>query len=637
MLSENLFPFFLVLVLTLGIGAQWLAWRLKIPSILLLLVFGICLGIWISPDEVLGKLAGTDSSFAPKLLFPIVSLSVAVILFEGGLSLSWSQLGSSAKIVFRLIAVSSVITWILTAALSHYMLGFSWQLAWLLGAILMVTGPTVVGPLLRQIRPNRSTSSILQWEGILIDPVGAVAAVLVFEVVGHSGAMTPVDVIAIVFETLAIGGVLGCLAAALSVIALRRYWVPDFLHGVFFLVIALAAFWLSNYLREESGLVTVTILGICLANQKYISVEHVLEFKEHLRVLLISCLFIVLGSRLQLSSLVEIGWVGIPFVFLLVFLVRPLSVYLGTLGTGWAKNEKTFVGLVAPRGIVAASVASVFGLKLASLNHAADAGGVFEKAGLLVPVTFLTILGTVLVCGLGASPLARWLNLADANPQGVLFAGASRWVREFAKVLQANGIRVALIDTNFGNVSAARMDGLSAKCANVLSEHVQEEQDLSGIGSFLACTPSDEVNTLATMEYMHLFSRAGVFQLPSRGKQHGRWESIPESRRGRTLFQSDLPHEQLESLLDGGGMIKATPLTESFTMGAFRKQHGDDAVVLAVLSSEGKLQFRVASNTLEPSPGDCVLALIPSSSLGGDNRNGDTSESNNSQSSHEAE
>lgn len=622
-MSENLFPFFLVLVLCLGIGAQWLAWRLKIPSILLLLVFGICLGIWISPDEVLGKLAGTDSSFGPKLLFPIVSLSVAVILFEGGLSLSWSQLGSSAKIVFRLIAVSSVVTWILTAALSHYLLGFSWQLAWLLGAILMVTGPTVVGPLLRQIRPNRSTSSILQWEGILIDPVGAVAAVLVFEVVGHAGVMTPVDVIAIVFETLAIGAILGCLAAALSVIALRRYWVPDFLHGVFFLVIALAAFWLSNYLREESGLVTVTILGICLANQKFISVEHVLEFKEHLRVLLISCLFIVLGSRLQLSSLVEIGWVGIPFVLLLVFFIRPLSVYLGTLGTGWAKNERAFVGLVAPRGIVAASVASVFGLKLASLDHGAATGTIFEKAELLVPVTFLTILGTVLVCGLGASPLARWLSLADANPQGVLFAGASRWVREFAKVLQANGIRVALIDTNFGNVSAARVEGLSAKCANVLSEHVQEEQDLSGIGSFLACTPSDEVNTLATMEYMHLFSRSDVFQLASRGKQHGRWESIPESRRGRTLFQSDLPHEHLESLLDAGSTIKATPLTESFTMDAFREQHGDDSIVLAVLSSEGQLQFRVASGTLEPSPGDCVLALIPSSSLGGDNSEGE--------------
>ncbi|GAB5403006.1 MAG: sodium:proton antiporter [Aureliella sp.] len=613
-MSENLFPFFLVLVLTLGISAQWLAWRMKIPSILLLLVFGVCLGIWISPDEVLGELAGTDSSFAPKLLFPIVSLSVAVILFEGGLTLRWNQLGSSAGVVFRLIAVSSLLTWGLTAVLSHYLLGFSWQLAWLLGAILMVTGPTVVGPLLRQIRPNRSTSSILQWEGILIDPVGAVAAVLVFEVVVHSGAMSPVDVIVVVLETLAIGLIAGCAAAALSVLALRKYWVPDFLHGVFFLVVALAAFWGSNWLREESGLVTVTILGICLANQRCVSVEHVLEFKEHLRVLLISCLFIVLGSRLQLSSLAEIGWLGIPFVLLLVFLIRPISVYLGTIGTGWAANERAFVGLVAPRGIVAASVASVFGLKLASLEQVADPGGTFAKAELLVPVTFLTILGTVLVCGLGASPLARRLGLSDANPQGVLFAGASRWVREFALVLQSGGIRVAMIDTNYGNVTAARLEGLTAKCGNVLSEHVQEEQDLSGIGSFLACTPSDEVNTLATMEYMHLFSRAGVFQLPARAKQHERWESIPESRRGRTLFDADLSHKQLESMVEAGGVIKATPLTESFKMEQFREQHGDDAIVLALLSSDGKLQMRVASGGLDPAPGDSVLALIPPSS-----------------------
>lgn len=616
-MHENLFPFFLVLVPLLGIAAQWFAWRLQIPSILLLLGFGLCLGLWNSPDQILADLTGGGSEVGPKLLFPLVSLSVAIILFEGGLTLRWNQLGSGAGAVFRLIGIASLITWGLTVLLAYYLLGFSWQLAWLLGAILMVTGPTVVGPLLRQIRPNRRVSSVLQWEGILIDPVGAVAAVLVFEVITHTDSPSWLAIARIVVETLGIGVLLGCAAAALLVISLRKYWIPDFLHGVFFLVVALAAFWLSNQLRDESGLVTVTILGICLANQSYVSVDHVLEFKEHLRVFLISCLFIVLGSRLQLSALMEIGWWGVPFVLLLIFVVRPLSVFGATLGTQMPWREKMFVGLVAPRGIVAASVASVFGLKLAERSHVGlepEVAAVFEKASLLAPSTFLVILGTVTLCGLGAGPLARWLGLADANPQGILFAGASRWVREVALALRKFDIRVVLIDTNFANVSAARMAGLDAKCGNVLSEHVQEEQDLAGIGSLLAVTASDEVNTLATMEYMHIFARAGVYQLPNRSKSHGRWQSIPENRRGRLLFHADLNYQAIEQMFEQGARPKTTLLTENFTLEQFRTQHGEQAMILFVVDAERRLKIRTVAAPYEPTAGDTLIALVPPAS-----------------------
>ncbi len=600
-----------MLIPLLGVVAQWVAWRLQIPSILLLLGFGLCVGIWISPDNVFAKLTGAGETVGPKILFPIVSLSVAVILFEGGLTLRWSQLGDGAGVVLRLITIGSLITWALTAILSKYLLGFSWQLAWLLGAILMVTGPTVVGPLLRQIRPNRRVSSILQWEGILIDPVGAVAAVLVYEVIAES-SISAFDASLIVFETLMIGIVLGCLGAALLVLALKNYLIPDFLHGVFFLVTALAMFCLSNLLRDESGLVTVTILGICLANQNYVSVEHVLEFKEHLRVLLISCLFIVLGSRLQLSNLAEIGWVGIPFVLLLVAIVRPLSVYIATIGRSWSWQERTFVGAVAPRGIVAASVASVFGLKLADLNAEATLPvDIFSKADLLAPVTFLVILGTVTICGLGAGPLARHFNLADSNPQGILFAGASGWVREIALAIKKLNFRVLLIDTNFGNISAARMAGLEAKCGNILSEYVQEEEDLAGIGSLLAVTPSDELNTLAAMEYVHVFSRANVYQLPSRWKSHARFESLPENRRGRLLFGQDMDYARLESLFEQGAKVKTTAITDNFSFDKFKEIHGNDAIVLFCVDVDRKLKVRSALADLSPTAGDSVIAIVP--------------------------
>ncbi len=612
-LHNQLFPFFLVLIPLLGIIAQWLAWRLQIPSILLLLGFGLCLGFWISPDEVLTKLTTAEENVGPRMLFPIVSLSVAIILFEGGLTLRWSQLGSGAEIVFRLIAFSSIVTWCLTAVIAKYLLGFSWQLAWLLGAILMVTGPTVVGPLLRQIRPNRRVSSVLQWEGILIDPVGAVAAVLVYEIIAHSH-FSLFEIITITTQTLLIGVVLGAVSAVLLVVALRYYLIPDFLHGVSFLVVAIASFWISNVMREESGLVTVTILGICLANQHYVSVEHVLEFKEHLRVLLISCLFIVLGSRLQISDLMEIGWIGIPFVLLLVLVIRPLSVFLATLGSGWDIKEKFFVGAVAPRGIVAAAVASVFGLKLVALGAENGANtAILEKAELLAPVTFMVILGTVTICGLGAGPLARRLGLADANPQGVLFAGAAAWVREVAAALSKYDIRVLLVDTNYGNVAAARMAGLDAKCGNILSEHVQEEQDLAGIGRFFAVTPSDEVNTLAALEYLHVFSRENVYQLASSGKAHGRWQSIPETRRGRMLFASDTNHHVLQDMVDDGAIVKSTTLTESFSMAEFREMHGEDAIVLFCLDAERKLKIRTSTSKYEPVAGETVIALVPNS------------------------
>ena len=600
-----------MLIPLLGIIAQWIAWRLQIPSIILLLGFGLCLGIALSPDAILARLTGGDESVGPKILFPIVSLSVAVILFEGGLTLRWNQLGDGASIVLRMITIGSLTTWALTALLSKYLLGFSWQLAWLLGAILMVTGPTVVGPLLRQIRPNRRVSSILQWEGILIDPLGAVAAVLVYEVIAHA-SFTMMDASIVVLQTLAIGVGLGCLGAILLVLALRYYLIPDFLHGVFFLVVALAAFWISNILREESGLVTVTILGICLANQNYVSVEHVLEFKEHLRVLLISCLFIVLGSRLQLSNLADIGWVGIPFVLVLVVVIRPLSVYLATVGSSWQRKERIFVGAVAPRGIVAASVASVFGLKLAGLNgqpeFAADA---FAKADSLAPVTFLVILGTVTISGLGAGPLARYLGLADSNPQGILFAGASGWVREIALAIKKFNFRVLLIDTNYGNVTAARMAGLDAKCGNILSEYVQEEQDLAGIGNFLAVTPSDELNTLAAMEYVHVFSRAKVYQLGSGAKSHARFESLPENRRGRMLFGSGIDYARLEWLFSKGAKVKTTAITENFSFDDFKEIHGKDAIVLFCVDADRKLRIGSAFTELTPAAGDSVVAVVP--------------------------
>ena len=603
------FLLFLVAVPLLGVLAQWIAWRLQIPSILLLLSFGIALGLVVSPDAILAEVTGADEGVGARLLFPLVSLSVAIILFEGGLTLRWNQIRDSSQVLIRIITVSALLTWLMTALLARHLVGFDWSTAWLLGAVLIVTGPTVVGPLLRQIRPNRRVGSLLQWEAILIDPIGAVAAVLVFEAISQPAGLSVSGVASSVLATLMIGGIVGCGTAILLIHSLKRYWIPDYLHGVLFLVSVLSVFYVSNLIRPESGLVTVTILGLYLANQQSVSVAHVLEFKEHLRVLLISCLFIVLGSRLQPSDLAELGGSGVLFVLILIFVIRPLSVGISLLGSHWTWKEKLFVGLVAPRGIVAASVASVFGLKLAMV---ADHGALQPStADQLAPLTFLVILGTVAVCGLGAGPLARRLNLSDRNPQGILFAGAARWVRELAVVLRRQGIPVLLVDTNYSNVTAAKLAELNAVCGNILSEHLREEQQLSGIGKLLAVTPSDEVNTLATIDYLHLFSRANVYQLVPEGKNGGRWQSIPPHRRGRQLFDQQLTHGELERLFEAGATIKSTTLTESFTMNDFRNTHGGQVIPLFLISREGTLKIRTLNGALEPQAGDRVIAILP--------------------------
>ncbi len=609
-MHEPILPFYLVVVPLLGILAQWIAWRFKIPSILLLLVLGILLGFWKSPDELIAQVADTSPEVAPSILFPIVSLAVAVILFEGGLTLRFKTLADRGTIVLRLVLVASVAAWILIAVAARTILAVGWELAALLGAILIVTGPTVVGPLLRQIRPNRSVSTVLQWEGILIDPLGAVAAVLTFEFIAHPDLHWLEAATNVVWTMLA-GTAIGLASAGFLVWMLRRYWIPDFLHGAFFLVVTLAAFWSSNMAAEEAGLVAVTLLGIGLANQKWVDVEHVLEFKEHLRVLLISTLFIVLGSRLRLDALQSIGWSAVPFVLALVLVVRPVSVWLATIGCGWNWRERLFVGLVAPRGIVAASVASVFGLKLVQIAAEQGDAPIFGQAELLAPITFCVILGTVLLCGLGAAPLARGLGLADVNPQGILFAGAGYPIREIAVRLRELGLRIVLIDRNYSNVVAARMTGLEAYCMNVLSEHVLEEFDLAGIGYFIAATPSDETNTLASLEYLHLFDRQRVYQLAPRAAEQSRWGDIPAARKARLLGNGELTYERLEQTFESGALVKLIRITDTFTPEDFRAQYGDQALVLFWKSASGTLKISAVDEKATLSPGDQVIAIVP--------------------------
>ena len=346
----------LAAVLVLGIGAQWVAWRIKLPAILALLLFGFLAGPvpeavygkkWLDPDDLFGK-----------VLFPIVSLSVAVILFEGGLTLKFRELKQIGGAVRNLVSIGIVTTWLLITGAAHLLLDFDLRLSLLIGAIFTVTGPTVIGPLLRQVRPSGQLGPVLKWEGILSDPIGALLAVLVFESIlpgSHSEVeQTLAGALLAGGQALGSGFIVGIAGAALLVLMLNRYWIPDYLQSPVTLGLVVLAFEISNHLYPESGLVAVTLMGVLLANQRYASVGHVIEFKENLRVLLISSLFILLAARLNVADVMRLDWGGFGFMLAVILVVRPVSVLLATLKAGLSWKERLWLSMVAPRGIVAA-------------------------------------------------------------------------------------------------------------------------------------------------------------------------------------------------------------------------------------------------------------------------------------------
>jgi NhaP-type Na+/H+ or K+/H+ antiporter len=424
-------------VLVLGVGAQWLSWRLKVPSILPLLVLGILVGPvsgLLEPDRQFGD-----------MLFPMVSLGVALVLFEGGMTLSFKDLRGHGRAVTNLVSWGALLNWLIIAAGCHFLARLPGDIAMLLAALVLVTGPTVVNPLLRTMRAEQSVSQVLRWEGILIDPVGALMAVLVFQfLLTGKGSWT------LFATTIGAGTIIGLIGAYSLGFVLRRHWVPEYLLNVLTLAWVVLVFAGSDAIAHESGLLAVTIMGILLGNMRDVAVSEILSFKESLSILIISLLFIVLGARVPPQDILDTGWQGVG-ILMIVLLARPLVVWLCTLGSGYSWQQKALISWVAPRGIVAAAVSSLFALRLEDLDH--------QGAQALVALTFLVIIATVLLQSITAKPLTRALGLAEAEPNGVLFVGANPLARAVATALRDHGFRVKLADNSYEEIRAARMAG----------------------------------------------------------------------------------------------------------------------------------------------------------------------------------
>lgn len=586
----------LALILLLGLVAQWLAARFKLPSILLLLLAGFAAGPVagvLQPDLLFGG-----------LLMPFVSISVGIILFEGGLSLRFTELREVGRTVRNLISVGIVVTWILASLASYWLLGFGLQLAILFGAILVVTGPTVILPLLQHIRPARQVAAVLKWEGILNDPVGAVLAVLVFEAIapGHAEA-APVFILFGLAKTASVGILLSIVGAGLIVLFLKYHWVPESLHNSVSLTIVVVAFAASNALQHEAGLLTVTLMGVALANQQWVAVRHVVEFKENLRALLLSVLFIVLAARLDLEALSHLGWGSAVFVVALVIVVRPLAVLASAWRSELSWRELALVAWMAPRGVVAAAVTSVFALELSRRAY--------PGAEAMVPAMFLVITASVALYGLSAGPVSRRLGLSRPDPSGFVLVGADAFARLVGKALQNAGASVLLIDSNRRNIAEARMEGLPCHHGDALSEHLLDDLDLTDMNRLIALTPNDQVNALATLHFSDVFGRAGVYQLtPHTRKSKPDGDAMAQHLRGRLLFQRGLTYDRCRELLEAGAVVKTTALTREFDYDAFREAHDTEAVPLFIVQENGRIRVAADEESLVPVPGQKLISLV---------------------------
>ena len=584
----------LLLVGMLGVGflAQWLAWRVRLPAILFLLLAGLVMGPMVGvlqPDRLLGP-----------LLFPIVSLAVSLILFEGSLTLRFHELREIGSVVRGLVTYGAVIAVFLLAIAAHYLAGLSWQVALLFGALTCVTGPTVIAPMLRTVRPNARIANTLRWEGIVIDPLGALFGVLVFEaIVSHQEGRT----VGVFLAVLASGTVVGLLAAWLLAFCLRRQMIPEYLQNYAALVTVLLAFSLSNAVTHESGLLTVTVMGIALGNMRDVHIDDILDFKENLTTLLVSSLFILLAARLTWPLPGGVLGSGVAIFLAAQLVVRPVTA-IATAGSTLSWRERALMGWVAPRGIVAAAVSAVFALRLDELG--------LPGAKQLVPLVFLLIIGTVLLQSATARPLALWLKVAEPDPTGVLIYGADAAARQVARALADAGFRVVVADEQWQGIRLARMEGLNTFYGHPATTYAERHLDLSGIGRLLAMSANRERNALACVYYRQEFGRGRVYRLlvEDTHQAHERTQ-LGGHLLAPALFDATMTHERFEERLTKGWTIKSTRLTATFDWPHFIEQYGSNTVLLFGVGENGALRMASVKRELEPKPGWLVTALVP--------------------------
>lgn len=521
-------------IIILGILAQWVAWKFKIPAILPLILIGLLVGPiaaeylsedgskWIEPIW-----NGTKGLFPGDGLYYFVSLAISVILFEGGLTLKRSEIKNVGPVITKLITLGSAVTFFGAGMAAHFIFGLSWELSFLFSGLIIVTGPTVITPILRNIPLKKDVSTVLKWEGILIDPIGALVAVLVFEFISVGGESGFTKTALMEFgKIILFGTTFGFTFAHALAFAINRKLIPHYLLNVVSLSTVLLVFVESELFAHESGLLAVVVMGMVLGNSKLENLKELLYFKESLSVLLISILFILLAANINMADLLLLyNWETAALFGVVVFVIRPLAVFLSTTGSKLQLNEKLFISWVGPRGIVAAGIASLFGSKLMKLGVAG--------AEYITPLVFMIVLGTVLLNATTARLFAKMVGVFLKQSNGIMIVGASKFSRIIAEYLTSQGRSVVLVDTNSNNIDIAKDMGLEAITADIYSDAMTDDVEFSDIGFLMALTGNSEINDYAIERFGNRFGEHGAYRLV-----HSTEVSNPNQNPVKGLFSS---------------------------------------------------------------------------------------------------
>tara|TARA_R110002020_G_scaffold384233_2_gene594914 strand:+ start:28991 stop:30841 length:1851 start_codon:yes stop_codon:yes gene_type:complete len=500
-------------IIVLGIIAQWVAWRFKLPAILPLILIGLLVG----PISTLFTEDGTklirpiwnknEGLFLGESLYHFVSLAIGVILFEGGLTLKRSEVTRVGPVITKLITLGSAVTFFLAGTAAHFIFDLPWQISFLFSALIIVTGPTVITPILRNIPLKKDLSAVLKWEGILIDPIGALVAVLVFEFIsiGEGQGYTQTGLLEFV-KVLLLGFSFGFSFAHALTLAIKKNYVPHYLLNVVSLSVVLSVFVISELFAHESGLLAVVVMGMVMGNTQLPNIKELLYFKESLSILLISMLFILLSASMNLPELELLYSPNTLILFaIVVFVVRPMGVFLSTMGSNLNFREKLFISWVGPRGIVAAGIASLFGSKLILRGE--------PGAEYITPLVFMIVLGTVLLNASTARFMAKLLGVFLEKSEGILIIGASKVPRLIASYLKKNNRHVVLIDNNQNNIEKAKNIGLEAFVANIYSDALTDNIELNDVGYLMALTGNSDINEYAIETFKKQFGEQGSFRL----------------------------------------------------------------------------------------------------------------------------
>ena len=597
-------------IIILGIIAQWISWRLRLPAILPLILIGLAVGPistlftedgskWIEPVYQVDTGHGL---FPGKLLFYFVSLAIGIILFEGGLTLKRKELAGVGGTIAKLITIGSTVTFLGGAVLAHYIMGLNWQISLLFGALIIVTGPTVIAPILRNLPLNRKVATVLKWEGILIDPIGALVAVLVFEFIrsgGGEGQSMTLVALEEFGKIILIGGSFGFTFAYSLAFLIRQKLIPHYLLNVVVLAMVLSLFVISDALAHESGLLAVVVMGLVFGNMDTPEVKTILDFKESLSVLLISVLFILLSANIDIAHLMLLyDWRCLVLFAVIVFVLRPLGVYLST-GKELSNGEKGFIGWVGPRGIVAAGIASLFGLGLT---------GEVEGAEYVTPLVFMIVMGTVLLVAITSRTMARWMGVLQGKSNGIMIVGINEVSRVIAKYIMSKNRDFVLVDNNNKKVNDAKDMGLNAVSGNIYSDDFTDNLDMLSMGYIMAMTSSQEVNDFACDKFHKDFGEEGTYRLVSPQELKMDEENVSP----RALFSIGDDFINVSEVVRDYPTFHEVPVSnrDEFDKAMVKLDIKDKSVPLFLLSEEDELTIIPVKNSqLEIKPNSHIVYI----------------------------